>query len=137
MRRPRIARAYAARRDRLRTLFPAANTFLHGLESHDGLWLSTATNAHVYFDRRFLAYVQIDAPDLAPPTIRLSPRYHLRIAEDAVDASALVFPLESWLTQHHPITWRFEAGGAVAFGVHTSERLFEQLVHHLAERGRS
>lgn len=133
MRQSRITEAYASRRDRLRVTFPAAHAFLLGLEDLEGIWVSTATNAHVYSGNRFLAYIKIAAPDLKPPSLLLSPRFNNRIADGAVDASQLLFPVAvNGLLGGSGAWWSKRAGGAVELTSGTPRNFFDALAARMA-----
>jgi len=92
----KISDKYCHNRDDYATRFPAAYRFVRALENGAayGLWLSTATNAHVYKHNAFLAYIRFGSVRHANPTLILSPKYHITIAQAASDEAHLLFP---WL----------------------------------------
>lgn len=128
VRQPKITSAFAARRDRLAVTFPAARDFLVALEEPP-LWLSTATNAHLYSDRRNLAYIRVKAPDVQPPSLLLSPRFNNRIVTGTHDASALLFPrLVNELIGEQGDWWHRRPGGAVELRSSTPPLFFGDLL---------
>ena len=90
----KISEKYRQNRDDYETRFPAAYRFLKALENGelDGLWLSTATNAHLYKRRAFLGYIRFGNVQHTNPTLVLSPHFHITIAETATDEAHLLFP---------------------------------------------
>jgi hypothetical protein len=91
----RLDKKYLARLGSFEKLHPPAYRFLTRLQSEgsaDGLWLSTATNAHLYKGNAFLAYFKLNNPELKPSSLLLSPRYNVLIADDSTDRSELLFP---------------------------------------------
>jgi hypothetical protein len=90
-----LTAAYIERLSRFAVTFPAAHTFLRRLEidgPEDDLWLSTATNAHLYKGDGFLAYLKLNNPELQPPSLVISPRFNQMIAAHTTDESARLFP---------------------------------------------
>lgn len=86
---------YEARRDQLSQQHPPAHRFLVRLETEGpahGLWLSTSTHAHVYKHDSFLMRIELRGRAARPENLVLSPKPHLRIKEDAVERSELLFP---------------------------------------------
>ncbi len=134
MRQPKFTEAYGERRDRLATTFPSAHAFLRDLGADEVLWLSTATNAHVYSGDRFLAYIRIQAPDLEPPSVVLSPRFNNRIADGAVDGSGLLFPgVVDRLLGPTQDWWTRRSGGAVELNSGTPAQFFDGLLAAMRE----
>jgi len=88
----RIAEEYRSRREGLRGSFPAAYDFLLSIEEghQPGLWLSTASNAHLYAGERFIAYIRLGADADAP--LVLSPAFNNAIVDGTIDRSGLLFP---------------------------------------------
>jgi len=128
----KLTPTYVERRDRLKATFPAAHAFLTALEDDDRLWLSTATNAHIYSGDRFLAYVKIHAPELEPPSVLLSPHYNQRIAEGAEDASRSLFDAAMGELLGQPEDWWVRrAGGVVELTSATPQRFFSELLDAL------
>lgn len=92
----KITEEYAKNVARLECTFPQAHQFLVRLEREGaghGLRLSTAVNAHLYKYDGFLAYLRPKCPEALPPSLVISPRFHLRIDADATDRSGLLFPV--------------------------------------------
>jgi hypothetical protein len=130
---------YIARLDRFAVTFPFAHEFLKRLEIEGpraGLWLSTAVNAHLYKEHAFIAYMKLKNPELRPPSLVLSPHFHLRIAATATDGSRRLFPgvfdailaehstrSGSWATRH--------AGGVTELGTDTPRGFFATLYERL------
>ena len=85
----KIQRKFKMNRERLRNIFPAAYEFLCFPErySNSGLWLSTSTNAHLYYQDGFLMYIVI-----RNNAIILSPNFNGRIHSDASNKSNKIFP---------------------------------------------
>jgi hypothetical protein len=133
---------YTARLDRLAVTFPFAHEFLKRLELEGpsaGLWLSTSVNAHLYKERAFIAYMKLENPELRPPSLVLSPHFHLRIAATATDESRRLFPavFDAMLAEHSARagTWATRhAGGVTELGTDTPRgffaSLFERLIVH-------
>ena len=131
----KITDEFRAQRARFETRFPAAYHFLVRLEEEGaahGLVLSTAVNAHLYKGTAFLAYLKLRNPELEPPSLVVSPKYHLRIADEATDRSDLLFPepLESILAANGGpnATWltrRIESAFELRPG--TPERVFDDV----------
>ena len=99
--RNRITPKYRRRRDELKARFPAAHDFLIGLEQGDSeLWLSTATNAHLYSGDRFLAYIRPKGLTSSAPALVLSPRFNGQIHSLTQSRSELLFsgPLDAIIT---------------------------------------
>jgi hypothetical protein len=135
----KITVEYATRLDRFAVTFPAAHEFLKRLEVDGpsaGLWLSTAVNAHLYKQNSFIAYMKLKNPDGRPPSLVLSPRFHLRIVATATDESQRLFPgvFDSVLGEHSARTAQWatrHAGGATELGTGTPRELFASLYDRL------
>ena len=135
----KLTTEYIARLDRFAVTFPFAHEFLKRLEidgPRGGLWLSTAVNAHLYKAQAFIVYLKLKNPDLRPPSLVLSPHFHLRIAATATDESLRLFPgvfnavlakhsssLGTWATRH--------AGGLTELGTDTPQGFFASLYERL------
>lgn len=85
----KIQRKFRMNREKLRNRFPAAYDFLCFPErfSNSGLWLSTATNAHLYYKNGFLMYIVI-----RNNSIILSPNFNGRIHSETSNKSNRIFP---------------------------------------------
>jgi hypothetical protein len=86
---------YLARLARFEPLNPPGFRFLKRLQDEGqehGLWLSTASNAHLYKNDAYLAYLCLEGPKLKNSALSLSPRFNLQYARSAVDRSGLLFP---------------------------------------------
>lgn len=86
---------YQARLATFEHIHPSAYKFVMRLQqegSEHGLWLSTATNAHLYKGDAFLAYLKFNSTERKPASLLLSPRFNLLIHNHASDESALLFP---------------------------------------------
>ncbi|NOX62249.1 MAG: DUF91 domain-containing protein [Chloroflexi bacterium] len=83
----RIKPEFRRRREQLKNAFEAAYLFLMYPESPEtDIVLMTSTNAHLYFQRCFLAYII-----LGYDSITLSPRYNNRIHQNAIYHPSLLF----------------------------------------------
>jgi hypothetical protein len=74
---------------------PGAFRFLTRLERdgpEHGLWLSTATNVHLYKEHAFLAYIQLSTSASKPSSLLLSSQFNNTMAADTIDRSDLLFP---------------------------------------------
>ena len=133
VRKQKITKTYATRRDRLVVTFPAAHAFLTDLEGDRGLWLSTATNAHLYSGDRFLAYIKVNAPEARPPSLLLSPRFNNRIVAGTKDASHLLFrdTVEALRSEADPAWWTTRSRGAIELSSGTPPRFFDDLMNSL------
>lgn len=136
----KITPEFAENRDRFEETFPAAHQFLLRLEtegpSHD-LWLSTATNAHLYKQDGFLAYVKLRNPESAPPTLVLSPNFNHRIVEGTTDQSSALFPerIDALIAEGSgaPEDWAIRrSGGAIELTAKTPSHFFDNLFDALA-----
>ncbi|MEQ9319516.1 MAG: hypothetical protein RIF41_10180 [Polyangiaceae bacterium] len=137
----KITPEFADNRDRFETAFPAAHEFLLRLEaegpSHD-LWLSTATNAHLYKRDGFLAYVKLRNPESAPPTLVLSPNFNNRIVDGTTDQSSALFPerIDALVDEASGVRegWAIRrSGGAVELTAATPPQFFENLIEALVD----
>ena len=91
----KITKEFAANRAKFEHRFASAYGFLMRLEAEGprhGLWLSSATNAHLYKDDAFLAYLRLKSPAMAPPSLLLSPNFNNRIVHGTIDRSEELFP---------------------------------------------
>ena len=130
---------YTARLDRFAVTFPFAHEFLKRLELEGpraGLWLSTAVNAHLYKEHAFIAYMKLKNPDLSPPSLVLSPRFHLHLAARTTDESSRLFPavFDAALAEHSTRTpaWATRhAGGVTELGTDTPRGFFASLYERL------
>ncbi|MEO8183596.1 MAG: hypothetical protein ABI895_32595 [Deltaproteobacteria bacterium] len=135
----KLTTEYSERLDRFAVTFPFAHEFLKRLEvggPRAGLWLSTAVNAHLYKEHAFIAYIKLKNPELSPPSLVLSPRFHLRIVATAIDESRRLFPgvFDAVLAEHStkPGTWATRhAGGVTELGTDTPRRFFASLYERL------
>ncbi|MFI5297240.1 MAG: DUF6508 domain-containing protein [Polyangiales bacterium] len=131
----RLTEEYGAGRDRYESTFPEAHHFLVSLENDvtDGVWLSTAKNAHIYKDDGFFAYLVLRDVTHASPSLVLSPHFNLRIVTGTVDRSSLLFPtriraiLERHASDRHA-WWTSTARGAFELRKGTPESVFEELL---------
>lgn len=85
----KIQRKFKNNRERLKNNFNLAYNFLCFPEQHpnSGLWLSTATNAHLYYKSGFLIYIVI-----YNNSIQLSPNFNGRIHSETSNQSNKIFP---------------------------------------------
>ena len=90
----RIAKAYVARRDLLRSTFPTAHEFLLSLEERSApvVWLSTGKSAHVYWQDGFLLQIRFVGIGEANTGIRLQPNYSGKLIDGTEDRCGLLFP---------------------------------------------
>jgi hypothetical protein len=130
---------YLGRLATFETRFPGAFRFLRRIETEGkehGLWLSTATNAHLYKGDAFLAYVKLDSPELKPPALLLSPNYNVLIHADATDHSHLLFPrvITKLVMDHKGFSARWAVQknqAAVELSSGAPDRLFDALFETL------
>lgn len=74
--------------EQLKTFFPNSYEFIADIvHSREGFWLSTSTNAHLYYHNSFLTYISLDIT-----RISMSPIFNGRIGTDTVDRHKLIFP---------------------------------------------
>ena len=85
----KIQKKFRQNRESLRTLFLEAYNFLCFPErnSYSGIWLSTATNAHLYFQDGFLMYIVIRGSSMI-----FSPNFNGRIHSETQNKSNILFP---------------------------------------------
>jgi hypothetical protein len=130
---------YLARLERFAVTFPFAHEFLKRLEVEGpraGLWLSTAVNAHLYKEQAFIAYMKLENPVLRPPSLVLSPRFHLHIAAATTDESSRLFPVvfDAALAEHSTRTPKWATrheGGVTELGTDTPQGFFASLYERL------
>jgi len=92
----KLVAEYLSRLATLETVHPPAYRFLKRLQDEgpeQGLWLSTASNAHLYKGDAFLAYLKLNCQKGKPPSLLLSPNFNMLINQDATDQSARLFPV--------------------------------------------
>lgn len=139
--RPRsnISKEFRASSERLRTFFPIAFQFLSNIERrfNEGFWLSTSTNAHLYFQDSFLAYIK-----LSLDSILFSPFPHVQIVGATVDRHNLIFPeIFRRLTKDADgkmVSWaRFNGDGSVIITKHASLEFFDKLLNEIKQVHRS
>jgi hypothetical protein len=131
----KISEKYRHNCDGYETDFPAAHRFLIALENGapHGLWLSTATNAHLYKRDAFLSYIRFGNVQHANPTLILSPHFHIAIAEAASDEAHLLFPIPilQILNKHtvgHPSWWDERPGNSFELRNTTPSAFFDDLL---------
>jgi hypothetical protein len=130
---------YLSRLAQLEQLHPPAFRFLSAVQKEDpaaGLWLSTATNAHLYKDHAFLMYIKVQGNKQDPTSIVLSSSYNNRILEDAIDHSAALFPrvIERAVMDHKGFSagWaRRAANGEIAIKANAPHTFFDALLNIL------
>lgn len=133
----RLTAEYRARRDALCDGFTAAHEFLGGLEQGEGsLCLRTAINAHLYSQKRFIAYIKLPQPGQSNEGLVLSPHYNLQIVEGARDCSELLFPgrLTEIIDAHDGFNqgWAVRGvDGAVTLSSYTPAVFFQELLTNL------
>jgi hypothetical protein len=91
----RLQEEYLKRLRGFEQVHPSAYRFLKRLEEQGpehGLWLSTASNAHLYKGHSFLVYLQLRAEGAKPAALLLAPKFNVTILDEAVDRSSLLFP---------------------------------------------
>jgi hypothetical protein len=111
--------------------FPSAYRFLMALQSYsdDGLWLSTAVNAHLYKGNAFLAYICLPGPQ----ALTLSPHFNLGLREGTGDCSGRLFPkgIREVLERHQAEGvgwWRTLSRDRFELSSGTPEIVFEELL---------
>lgn len=126
----KISRKFRESMGRLNTFFPVALQFLTYIEhnSSEGFWISSATNAHLYYQTSFLAFVQ-----LTLDTIQFSPMFHGQIDGGTVDRHKLIFPdVFRRLTKDangSTFSWaRFPGDGSVVISKNAPQDFFTQLL---------
>jgi hypothetical protein len=131
--RSKLKPKYKASRDRFRLLFPVAYEFLKYIENHssDGFWIGTSTNAHLYFNDSFLAYIQ-----LGSDCIIFSPHYNNRIEGGTYDRHKLIFPdvfRQLVKTEDGTVQpWaRFGLDGSVTIKKPVSPEFFQRLIDEI------
>lgn len=89
----RIAKAFISRRNLLQGTFPSAWQFLAQLETQTSpaIWLSTAKNAHVYWQDSFLMHIRFIGVGEVNTGMRISAQPHGQVAEGTHDRSDLIF----------------------------------------------
>ncbi|MBP46735.1 MAG: hypothetical protein CMH53_02240, partial [Myxococcales bacterium] len=90
----RIAAAYVARRDLLKSTFPAAHSFLMNLQERSApvVWLSAKKSAHVYWQDGFLLQIRFVGIGEPNTGIRLQPNHAGKLVEGTVNRCGLLFP---------------------------------------------
>jgi hypothetical protein len=86
---------YLKRLAKFESANPPAYRFMKRIELEGpalGMWLSTASSAHLYKADGFLAYFQLRTSGVRPPALVMSADFNPLIAEDAVNRSSLLFP---------------------------------------------
>jgi len=127
---------YLSRLAQLEQLHPPAFRFLSALQKEDGeagLWLSAATNVHVYKGHAFLLYIKVQGTKADPTSIVLSSSYNNRIMEDAVDRSDLLLPrlIERTVMDHRGFSakWaRRAANGEIWIKANAPNTFFDALL---------
>jgi hypothetical protein len=130
-----LQEAYLKRVRSFETLNPGAYRFLTRLEqdgpSH-GLWLSTATNAHLYKDNAFLVHLQLSTSKLKPSSLLLSAQFNSMIADDTIDRSNLLVPrpLERLVMASSGFRkgWASARGGTIELKVSTPDAFYDVLM---------
>jgi hypothetical protein len=92
----KLVAEYLSRLATFEKVHPPAFRFLKKLQEQgpeDGLWLITASNAHLYKGDAFLAYLKLNCQASKPPSLLLSPNFNMLINADATDQSARLFPV--------------------------------------------
>jgi hypothetical protein len=85
---------YLENKERLRRRFPEGARLLDSVENSKGnLWLSTATNLHLYKGDDFLAYVVFDGLTTDSPSLLWSPQFNKAIRAGTSAKSERLFPL--------------------------------------------
>ncbi len=87
--RSKISKKFRYSIENLKSTFRTAFNFLSYIESHpdEGFWLSTATNAHLYYQDSFLAYIKLSIGG-----IWFSPYFNMQIEGGTTSRSNLIFP---------------------------------------------
>jgi hypothetical protein len=98
---PQAARAIAA----YGRTFPSAYKFLGSIASNqiEGFWLSTDTNAHLYYENAFFAYIKF-----YPLELEFNMNPHVKIVDGTVERSSKIFgqPLRMLAEKHKLIDYR-------------------------------
>lgn len=137
----KIGEEFRTRITLLEHAFPAAYRFFARFEVEDAthdLWISTASNAHIYKRNAFLAYVRLKSNDTQPPSLELKPQFNQQIHRGTVDRSALVFPtlVERLATEQQGWKegWiRKLKGSSYEISVSAPDRFFDSLFARLCE----
>lgn len=133
--RSKISEEYRRRVNRLELGFPAAYGFVQRLEreghSH-GLWISSASNAHLYKGNAYLAYLLLEPSETSPPSLELRAEFNPQIHAGTEDRSSLVFPglIDDVVRQSdglHDRWIRKLAGGARELSRHAPKEFFDLL----------
>jgi hypothetical protein len=137
--RNKISDEYRRRVNRLELGFPAAYGFVQRLEreghSH-GLWLSSASNAHLYKGNAYLAYLLFEPSETSPPSLELRAEFNHHIHAGAEDRSSLVFPglIDDLVRQSDGGNDRWIrklAGGSRELNSHAPKQFFDLLFGRL------
>lgn len=126
---------YLARLARFEPLNPPGFRFLKRLQDEGqqhGLWLSTASNAHLYKGDAYLAYLCLAGPKQKLSTLSLSPKFNLQYASNAVDRSELLFPstVKKLVMEHKGFSQKWavsKAGIAIEFTAGTPDAFYSKL----------
>jgi len=130
-----ISKKFRESREALRRFSPAFFEFLCYPEANrrSGLWLSTATNAHLYLRDGFLTYIRFEGASLT-----FSPRYNAQIDGGTEDRSHLLFPqpMMALIERHEGFKagWAvLRSGGAVEFKSTAPVAFFRDLAKALEQ----
>jgi len=119
--------------DKLHTFFPAGQEFLSHVSnpSSGGFWISSSTNAHLYYNDSFLAFMKVSLD-----SILFSPFFNGRIDGSTIDRHKLVFPdvfrRLSKDTNGQQVAWvRFSGDGSVTLTKEAPREFFTKLLDEI------
>jgi hypothetical protein len=132
---------YLARLARFEPLNPPGFRFLKRLQDEGpqhGLWLSTASNAHLYKHDAYLAYLCLEGPKQKASALSLAPKFNQQYASHAVDRSGLLFPstVKKLVMQHKGFSQKWavsKAGIAIELAAGTPDAFYSKLFSALVE----
>ncbi len=115
--------------DKLKILFPTGYEFIKEIINGEyfGFWLSSSTNAHLYYKNAYFLYLE---PDINKIIIRKE--FHQRIHENTKDFSNKIFdkPIEKIIEDLNGFNegWAVRNGDTIELRSKTPELFFEELL---------
>jgi hypothetical protein len=117
---------------------PRAHRFLTRLEQEGpahGLWMSAATNVHLYKENAFLAHLQLSTLKLKPFSLLISAQFNKATVLDAIDRSYLFVPrpLERLIMASSGFRagWAAARNGVVELKVNAPDAFYDALLQTL------
>lgn len=131
--RSKISPKFRNTMEKLNTLFAAGHEFLSNVSnrSSGGFWISTATNAHLYYNDSFLAFMKV-----SQDSILFSPFFNGQIDGSTIDRHKLifqdVFQRLSKDSNGKQVAWvRFSDDGSVTLTKQTPREFFTKLLDEI------